>query len=203
MCCSLVNVVRMKYEQVAARRVHAAHAESMLMHARQQGRATCTLERCKSELWSFGLASSVSAAGFQERLRDGLDHQTLRDGNGAEQRHLARVQQAAVRVRQQARLLEHEPAHRRYVTNCRVVTEQSEMLCGCGPTIFGPVAEGEERLSAASISTVTSDLKHLLRGKVCIADIAHARVGSECAISTRVSAETRERNEHLAGVGDK
>ena len=79
-----------------------------------------------------------------------------------------------------------------------------EPRAGLGPAVFGAVAEGEQRLLAAERRALPRDGEHLLgRHERRLVQLEQLRGGvDEDAVVAAVAAQRRERDEHLARVGD-
>jgi hypothetical protein len=81
-----------------------------------------------------------------------------------------------------------------------VVPAGLQPLAGGGPALLRPVAEGEQGLFATLRRSGAGDLEHLFaleeRGGQPVRD------GGERAVVASVAAQARQRDEHLAGVGD-
>ena len=135
-----------------------------------------------------------------EPLGTRFQHQALRDRDGAEGRDLLGVEHARVGVRQEAGLREDEPRALDEIGVGTRVPEGCELRARDRVAQLGLVAEGEERLLAAGRSTCAGDREHLLARQ--IGALAPARCCRKRAIMADVAAEPRERDEHLARIGD-
>ena len=106
-----------------------------------------------------------------------------------------------VEVRQQPRLLEHEPGAALQVLDRRRAAERGELVAGDAVAELWLVAEGEERLGAAGLGARARDRQHLVLGQV--RPLAAAGRPGEGAVAADVAAERRQRDEDLGRVRDE
>ena len=133
-------------------------------------------------------------------LRTAFQHQSHRCGRGTQHRQVGRRHRPGIEMRQQARFFEHHCGHGAQIIERRGVTEFVE--CGAGTRIaqLGLVTEREQRLGAAGRLTLAYDREHVLRPHVD--GLIAARRPGKRAVVAGVAAQMRERNEHLARIGD-
>ena len=93
--------------------------------------------------------AEVRAAALREPLRGRLEHDPLRRADLAQREQLVVVEDARVRVGQQARLAQHLARHVGEVGGGRREAEARELLARGAVAQLGLVAEREERLAAA------------------------------------------------------
>ncbi len=108
---------------------------------------------------------------------------------------------AGVHVRQQRGFLQHQRAHCPQVADRRVVPQFRQSLPRRAVAKFGLVAEGEQRLGAARRLTRAGDGQHLVGGQIY--RMPGAGAFGEGAVVTDVTAQLRQRNEHLPRVGNR
>ncbi|MEY9215333.1 hypothetical protein ABH917_004779 [Thermobifida halotolerans] len=146
-------------------------------------------------------AAVVDLAAFGEQPRGGgLQHHAHGRGDGLEALEVAPGQHAGVEVRQQARLLQDHDGHGAHVGEGVVVALLVEPPAGLRPAVLGAVAEGEQRLLAAQGGSLPGDREDLVRGQVGGGQLRGGR--GEGAVVTAVPAQSGQRDEDLAAVGD-
>ena len=113
----------------------------------------------------------------------------------------ARVITPGIEVRQEARLLEHEPRAALEILERRRAAERAQLLARHLVAQLGLVAEREERFAAARGGAGARDREHLLLGH----ERALAAPGRprERAVAADVAAERRQRDEDLRRVRDE
>jgi len=129
----------------------------------------------------------------------GLEHHPLGGAHLAQPREVLAPQRPGVGVRQQARLLQDQAAHRHQVVDRRRVAALGEPLAGDVVLLLGGLAEGEQRLVAARPGALQRDLPDLLRFQERRLQ-APRRLG-ERAVPAAVAAQLRERDEDLRREG--
>ena len=122
-------------------------------------------------------------------------------GDRTELRELLARHHARVQVRQQARLLEHEPGDAGEVLERRLAAESAQLLSRDLVAELRLVAEREQRLGAPGRGAGARDPEHLLLGQVRA--LAAARRPRERAVAADVAAERRQRDEDLRRVRDE
>ena len=106
----------------------------------------------------------VRSSALGEPVGRRLEHDPLRGRDLAQRRQLVARHHARIRVRQQAGLVEHEPAHAHEVLDRRLATELGELLA-CDPVAtLRLVAEREQRLATTRGGAGARDVQHLVRG---------------------------------------
>ena len=156
------------------------------------------LEATRGDLVGRG---PVRAAFRPEPLRGRLEHDPHRGRDGPQRFQLRARHDAGIEVRQQSRLLEHEPGAALEVLERRLAAERSELLARDLVAQLGLVAEREERFVAAGRRAGARDREHLVLGHEC--PLAAARWARERAVAANVTAQRRERDEDLRRVGDE
>jgi hypothetical protein len=145
----------------------------------------------------------VGAAGLRPQgARRRLEHHAHRRRDRTQALQLRPGHDAGVEVRQQPRLLEHEPCHRPHVVEGRGVAVPGQPLARDRPAVLGPVPEGEQRLLAAGRRTLAGDVEDLAGLQVGGLALAGqlARGVDEDAVVAPVTAQRRDRDEHLLRV---
>ena len=145
--------------------------------------------------------AEVRPSALGQPVGRGLEHDPLRGGDLAQRRQLVARHHARVRVRQQAGLLEHEPAHAHEVLDRRLAAELGELLAGGPVAALRLVAEREQRLAATCSGAGARDVQHLVRGHVRA--LALPRRRGERAVVADVPAELRQRDEDLRRERDE
>ncbi len=143
----------------------------------------------------------MRAALLAEPLRRRLQHDALRHRHRPQRGDLGSGHDAGIDVRQQTRLGEHQPGHRGEVGDRRVVTQARQLLARGHPAQLRLVAQREQGLAAAGLGACARDRQHLVGRQV--AALAAPRRLDERAVVALVAAQSRQRNEHLARVGDQ
>ena len=142
----------------------------------------------------------VGPAGPAEPLGDRLQHHPLAGRHLAQLGQLAAAEDAGVGVRQQAGLLQHQPAHGRQVGVGGAVAEAPQGAAVALIARLGAVAEGEEGLLAAQRPPGLGHRQHLVGAHRVGARVV--LVTGEGAVGADVPAEVGQRDEDLARVGD-
>ena len=108
MAVALVQVAdrEQRVEPLGARLADADQDPARERHARLAGRR----DRREPHLRALVRRAEMRAAARGERRGRALQHQPLRDADGAQREHVVEAHHARVHVREQARLLEHERA---------------------------------------------------------------------------------------------
>ena len=145
--------------------------------------------------------AEVRPAALGEPVGRRLEHDPLRRRHLAQRRQLVARHHAGVRVRQQAGLVEHEPAHAHEVLDRRLAAELGELLARGPVAALRLVAEREQRLATARRGAGARDVQHLVRGHVRA--LALPRRRGERAVVADVAAELRQRDEDLRRVRDE
>ena len=147
-----------------------------------------------------GAAEVGSAGGGPQTLGGGLEHHPHAGRDGSESTHLLPRHHARIEVRQQPGLLEDPDRHRAHVGERVGVPRLVEPLASRGPAILGPIAEGEESLSASEGNSAAGDVEDLIGREI---RRGHAvRDSRESAVVAAVPAQAGERDEDLGRVGD-
>ena len=147
------------------------------------------------------LRGPVRTTLLSEPLRSRLEHDPHRGGDGPQRFQLRARHDAGIEVRQQPRLLEHEPRAPLEVLERRLTTERPELLARDLVAQLRLVAEREERFVAAGGRTGARDREHLVLGHE--SPLAALRRARECAIPADVAAQGRKRDEDLRRVCDQ
>ncbi len=144
--------------------------------------------------------AEVRAAGLVQPVGERLDHHPLRRADGAEAEEVGFGQRTRVGVRQQPRLFEHPLRHRGHVVDGVRVAVCGQPFRGDGVTVFGRLAQREQRLEAAERGTLGGQLDHVVGVEIRRLEPG-GRLGKG-AIAAPVAAQHRERDEHLRRVRD-
>ena len=143
----------------------------------------------------------VRPALLSEPLRGRLEHDPHRGGDGPQRFQLRARHDPGIEVRQQPRLLEHEPRAALEVLERRLAAERPELLARDLVAQLRLVAEREERFVAAGRRSGARDREHLLLGHERA--LAAPRRPRERAVAAHVTTERRERDEDLRRVRDE
>ena len=140
----------------------------------------------------------MRAALRAEPLRCRLEHDPHRGRDRPQRLELGARHHAGIEVRQESRLLEHEPRAALEILEGRRAAERAQLLARHLVAQLGLVAEREERFAAARGGTGARDREHLLLGH----ERALAAPGRprERAVAADVAAERRQRDEDLRRV---
>ena len=165
---------------------------------RELAREADRLETPRRDLVGRG---PVRPALLAEPLRRRLEHDPHRGGDRPQRFQLRARHDPGIEVRQQARLLEHEPRAALEVLERRLAAERAQLLARDLVAQLRLVAEREERLVAAGRRARARDREHLLLGHERA--LAASRRPRERAVAAHVAAERRERDEDLRRVRDE
>ena len=168
--------------------------------------APCVLEHPQAYVGVLVRRAEVrQAPGLEQTARSGLEHHAHRRGDRLEPVQLLPRHHAGVQVRQQPGLLQHSDGHRAHVGERGVVALLIEPLLRLRPAVLGPVTEGEQRLEAAHLGTLSRDLEDLVGREVRRPSLARRVAGRlhEGAVVAPVAAQAGDRDEDLGGVGDR
>ena len=136
-----------------------------------------------------------------EALGGRLEHDPHRGRDGPEPLELGPRHDPWVQMREEARLLEHEPRAALEVLERRLAAERAKLLAGDLVAQLRLVTEREEGLAAAGGRARPCDLQHLvLRHERALAAPRRPREG---AIAADVTAQRRQWDEDLRRVGDE
>ncbi len=166
----------------------------------RDGEAPRRLERGEPRGGLLVGRAMVRSALLRQTLRAALEHQAHRHRDRPQHRELGLVHDARVEVRQQPRLLEDAPRAVREVLERGRETERGELLAGGAVAQLGLVAEREQRLVAARGGARPGDGEHLIDAHV--GPCAARRRRREGAVMADITAQMRQRDEHLARVAD-
>ena len=167
----------------------------------RDGEAAGVFDRAQAHRRDLVRRPVVGAAGLGEPVRGGLEHQAHRRAHLLQARELLVGHDPRVEVRQQARRLDHVDRRRADVVERAREPALVEPRARRRVPLLGPVAEREEGLLAPRPPPRLGDRDDLLGREVGGAD-ARRRL-RERAVVAAVAAEHRERDEDLAGVGDR
>ena len=156
------------------------------------------LEAARGQLVRGG---PVRAALRAEPLGRRLEHDPHRGRDGPQRLELGARHHARIEVRQEPRLLEHEPRAALEVLERRRAAERAQLLARDLVAQLGLVAEREERFAAAGRGAGARDREHLVLGH----ERALAAPGRprERAVAADVAAQRRQRDEDLRRVRDE
>ena len=144
--------------------------------------------------------AEVRTAALRQTVGGRLQHDPLRRADLAQRQQLVVVEDAGVRVRQEAGLAQHLPRDVREVRRGGLEAETRELLARGPVAELGLVAEGEERLATAGLGPLACDLDGLVDREV--GAFAPLRRPRERAVVAHVAAQHRERDEDLGRVRD-
>ena len=142
--------------------------------------------------------AEVRPTALGEPVGDRLEHDSLRGRDAAEPFELSGAHHARVRVRQEARLGQHELGHPREVVDRRLAAELCQLLPRHPVAALGLVTEREQRLPAPGLGACPRDREHLVRRQV--GALSPARRLRERAVVADVAAQGRQRDEDLGRV---
>ena len=128
-----------------------------------------------------------------------LEHHALAGRHAPQLAQLIGEERAGVGVREQAGLLQDEPAHLGEVVDRRRVTVRGKPVPRHGIALLGPFAKGEERLVAPGGPAGARDGQHALGRQV--RRFEPRRGLGEGAVAATVTAQHGQRDEHLRGEG--
>ena len=89
-----------------------------------------------------------------------LNHEPLARRHRPQCRQLVNGERPGIGVREEASLVEHETTHRSEVLHRRGVPVLTQPLSSRFVTIFGSLAQGEQRLGASSGRTSAGEIQH-------------------------------------------
>ena len=143
----------------------------------------------------------VRSALLSEPLGRRLEHDPHRGRDRPQRLELGARHDAGIEVREETRLLEHEPRAALEVLERRSAAERAQLFARDLVAQLGLVAEREERLAAAGGCACARDREHFfLRHERALAAPRRPREG---AVAADVAAERRQRDEDLRRVGDE
>ena len=158
------------------------------------------VERGQPALGCLVGCTGVRAAVVAEPSGQRLDHHPLRRADRPELFELGLRERTRVGVGEQTGFLEHEAGDVGEVVDRRGVPGRGEPLGRRGIPHFRLFAEGEERFGATELCALPRDREHFFRGQV--RGVEPGRRLGEGAVAAPVTAQHRERDEHLGRVGD-
>jgi hypothetical protein len=141
----------------------------------------------------------VRHAARQEPLRHRLEHDAHAHVHLAQRRQIALAHQPRVGVGQERRFREDRRAHRAQVRECRAVTVTAQELAMTGERRLWPVAEREQRFLGAQSRSRLREGHDLVRLHRVGAGLA--RIAAKRAVAAVVTAQGRQRHEHLGREG--
>ena len=167
----------------------------------RDGRAAGVLEHAQPNIRILvGRTEVRTVRVFEQPPRGRLEHHPHRRGDRLEPLQFGPRHHAGVQVRQQTGALEHEDRHRAHVGERRVVAVRVEPFARRRPAVLRTVTEREQCFLAAERRALRRDREHLVRRQErCVHSIGCRR---ERAVVTAVATQPRERDEHLARIGD-
>ena len=166
-------------------------------HAELTGRA----DGLQPHLRKLVRAGMVGSAARAQALRDRLQHQPGRHRNRAQPLQVGAGHHARIDVGQQSGRLVHPLRDLGEIRDGRLVTERGQRLARDAVAALRLVAEREQRLVAAGPGAGLGDGNGLVDRQIWRAQVAR-RLG-ERAVAADVTAEPRQRDEHLGRVADQ
>ena len=145
---------------------------------------------------------SIVRAPWQEQPRAGrFEHEAHACVHGLQCHQVGFIHQPRIRVWKKRGAVQDEPADSRQVIQHPSVAQPLEDDLDLGKNGFGRVPQAEERFGAAKPRALSGNREHLLRRHD--PPVRVRWITPERAVPTAVPTEVRQRQEHLAGVGNR
>ena len=160
----------------------------------------CVFDRPQAHRRDLIGRSGVRPTLPRETVGRRLEHQAHRSAHVLERRELLVGHHARVEVREEPGLLEDAHGRRADVLERRAVATVYQPGARRRISLLGTVSEGEQSLLASQRAAGLGDRDHLLEAEERVFELR--RRLREGAVMTMVATQHRQRDEHLARIGD-
>ena len=170
--------------------------------AGREGNGECSsgLDHLEARTRLLVRRTEMGPAGVAESFGCALQHQPLRGAHLPQALQLCRPHDPGIDVRQQAGFIEHELGRLGEQRERAHMPQRVELLAGEGVAQLRLIADCEQRLFTPRRRSGSRNVEDLVPGEICATDAL--RGSCEGAIGADVTAQSGQRDEDLARIGD-